>query len=103
MLREYTIGNKLIKVEPYSALPCDLMVFTINDKDAYQGDFGTTIDEDEWNAPDYGCGCKVFKRYAEKDNIKKCMDTYLLTWEEYYDICNILEEVLYVGMCSWCS
>ena len=71
--------------------------------DAYQGDFGATIDEDEWNAPDYGCGCKVFKRYTEKDNIKKCMDKYSLTWEEYYDICDILEEVLYVGTCSWCS
>ena len=103
MLREYTIGNKLIKVEPYSALPCDLMVFTINDKDAYQGDFGRTVDNDMWNAPDYGCGDKKFERYTEKNNIEKCMETYSLTWEEYLDIASLLEEVLHVGQCSWCS
>ena len=102
MLYERTIGNKVVKVEPYSALPCDLMIFTINDIDANTSDFGRTVDNDEWNAPDYGCGDKRFERYTEKDDIKNCMETYSLTWEEYLDIVSLLEEVLCVGQCSWC-
>lgn len=89
MLYEKTFGDKVVKVEPYSALPCELMIFTINDIDA--------------NTSDYGCGDKRFERYTEKDDIKNCMETYSLTWEEYLDIVSLLEEVLCVGQCSWCS
>ena len=38
-------------------------------------------DDDEWNAPDYGCGYRTFERYTEKDDIKMCMEKYSLTWE----------------------
>ena len=103
MLYERTFGNKVIKVEPYSALPCELMTFTINDVNADQSDFGRSFDDDMWNAPDYGCGYKKFERYTEKDDIKYCMEKYSLTWEEYYDISSLLEEVLCVGQCAWCS
>jgi hypothetical protein len=102
MLYERTFGDKVVKVEPYSALPCELMIFTINDIDADRTDFGITTDNDMWNAPDYGCGDKRFERYTEKDDIKNCMETYSLTWEEYLDIVSLLEEVLCVGECSWC-
>ena len=103
MLYERTFGNKVVKVEPYSALPCELMIFTINDIDANSTDFGINVDNAEWDAPDYGCGCRVFERYTEKNDIKKCMEKYSLTWEEYLDIASLLEKVLYVGQCSWCS
>ena len=102
-MRENTIGNKLIKVEPYSALPCELMTFTINDVNADRTDFGRNVDNAVWDAPDYGCGYEEFERYTEKDDIKKCMEKYSLTWEEYYEICDILEDVLRVGQCAWCS
>ena len=32
------------------------------------------VDNDMWNAPDYGCGNKQFERYTEKDDIKNCME-----------------------------
>ena len=102
MLYEKTFGDKVVKVEPYSALPCDLMIFFFFDVNADTSDFGRTVDNDEWNAPDYGCGDKRFERYTEKDDIKNCMETYSLTWEEYLDIVSLLEEVLHVGQCSWC-
>ena len=103
MLYEKTFGDKVVKVEPYSALPCELMTFTINDIDADSTDFGRNVDNAEWDAPDYGCGCREFERYTEKDNIKNCMEKYSLTWEEYYEICDMLEQALRVGQCSWCS
>ena len=103
MLYERTFGNKVVKVEPYSALPCELMIFTINDVNADRIDFGMSVDNDSWNAPDYGCGNKQFERYTEKDDIKNCMEKYSLTWDEFYDISSLLEEVLCVGQCSWCS
>lgn len=102
MLYENTFGNKVVKVEPYSALPCELMIFTINDIDANSADFGRIVDNDVWNAPDYGCGHKEFERNTKQDDIKKCMEKYSLTWEEYLDIVFLLEEVLHVGQCSWC-
>lgn len=103
MLYEKTFGDKVVKVEPYSALPCELMIFTINDVNADRIDFGMGVDNDMLNAPDYGCGDKRFERYTENDDIKYCMEKYSLTWEEYYDISSLLEEVLCVGQCSWCS
>ena len=103
MLYENTFGDKVVKVEPYSALPCELMTFTINDVNADTSDFGCGVDSNIYDAPDYGCGYREFKRYNEKDAIKYCMEKYSLTWEEYYDISSLLEEVLCVGMCSWCS
>jgi hypothetical protein len=79
------------------------MIFTINDIDADSTDFGRNVDNAEWDAPDYGCGCREFERYTEKDNIEKCMETYSLTWDEFDDISSLLEEVLHVGQCAWCS
>lgn len=103
MLYEKTFGDKVVNVEPYSGLPCELMTFTINDVNANRTDFGWSVDEDRRNAPDYGCGNKKFKRYTKKDDIKKCMEKYSLTWEEYCDISSLLEDVLCVGQCCWCS
>lgn len=34
---------------------------------------------------------------------KTTMEKYSLSWEEYDEICELLEDVLYVGGCSWCS
>ena len=84
-------------------IPIEFSIFTINNVNADSTDFGKSVDDNEWNAPDYGCGDRKFERYAEKDDIKKCMEKYSLTWEEYYDISSLLEEALCVGQCAWCS
>jgi hypothetical protein len=74
MLREYKVGNKVIKIEPYSALPCSLMIFTIDDMDAIDTDFGFGGDKNPWKAEEYGCGDWYFERYTNNEEIKRCMD-----------------------------
>ena len=44
MLYEKTFGDKVVKVEPYSSLPCELMIFTINDINADRIDFGMSVE-----------------------------------------------------------
>lgn len=102
MLRDYKVGNKVIKIEPYSALPCSLMIFTIDDMDAIDTDFGFGGDKNPWEAEEYGCADWYFERYTNNEEIKRCMDKYSLTLEEYKEISSILEQVLYVGECGWC-
>lgn len=99
MLREYKVGNKVIKIEPYSALPCALMIFTIDDMEATETDFGLGGDKNSWEAEAYACADWNFERYTDNEKIKKCMDKYSLTLEEYNEISFILEEVLCVGEC----
>lgn len=102
MLREYKVGNKVVKVEPYNALPCSLMIFTIDDVDADTYYFGSGEDKNFWDAEEYACGDWRFERNNDIESMKKCMEKYSLTWEEYIGICEILEDVLCVGSCGWC-
>ena len=102
MLRTYNIGNKVVEVEPYYSFPCGLMIFTINGIDACKSEFGTTYDSQAWNAPDYGCGCSIFERDTNEKNRKMIMKKYSLTPQEFDGICDVLEEILYVGRCGWC-
>lgn len=98
-----TIGSKEIEVKPYHSLPCALELFKINGIDADMDDFGESGDSDPYNAPDYCCGCWKFKKHGDIKEIKAAMEKYSLTWEEFYEIGDLLEETLYVGECSWCS
>ena len=97
------VGDKNIVIQPYSALPCELEIFTINGIDAYQGDFGITADVNQEIAEEYCCGCMMFERCKDREQKKTTMAKYSLSWEEYDEICELLEEVLYVGSCGWCS
>lgn len=35
-------NNMELVIKPFSGLPCELEIFTINGKNAYEGDFGDT-------------------------------------------------------------
>ena len=97
------VGNKDVIMQPYSALPCELEEFTINGVSADKDDFGRSYDSDREGAEDYCCGCMLFERCNNRNDKQRTMDKYSLSWEEYDEICELLEEVLYVGYCNWCS
>jgi hypothetical protein len=113
------INNKLIEVEPYHSLPCEIQGFYINDElveNFDKEDFGESIDSDDdiWFGRDseespYGCSNRVFKRYDKskedypKEIIEKAKEKYGLTDLEYDEVCLLLEEALTVVECGWCS
>lgn len=92
-------NNMELVIKPFSGLPCELEIFTINGKNAYEGDFGDTYDHDRENAKPYNCGDMYFE---PKNLTKEVLDKYNITEEEYYHICNELEDKLHVGSCGWC-
>lgn len=101
-IRKEIIGNKEVCIKPYRSLPCATEIFTINGIDASYYDFGMGEDIDPESAPDWGCGCHVFKRTEDSVEIEKAMNKYSLTREEFDGICKLLEEELFVGECGWC-
>lgn len=86
-------------IEPFDALPCELKIFTINGKKANSLDFGDTFDHIEGEREPYCCSNMYFE---PKPSTKEILDKYNITEEEYYNICNELEDKLYVGRCGWC-
>lgn len=86
-------------IEPMYALPCCLEVFTINGKSADQDDFGDTFDHHCEDAKPYACADMHFDT---KPPTKEVLDKYNITEEQYNNICNELEDKLYVGSCVWC-
>lgn len=102
-IRKEIIGTVEVCIKIYYSLPCAPEIFTINGKEASSYSFGIGEDEDPENAPDYGCGCRVFKRTTDQAEIEEAMNKYSLTREEFDGICRLLEEELYVGECGWCS
>ena len=87
-------------IKPFHALPCELEIFTINDKSADSSDFGDTFDHDIVRAEPYRCGDMYFE---PKPPTKEVLDKYNITEQEYYNICNELEDKLCVGSCGWCE
>ena len=87
-------------IKPFHALPCELEIFTINDKSADSSDFGDTFDHDIVRAEPYICGDMYFE---PKPPTKEVLDKYNITEQEYYNICNELEDKLHVGRCGWCE
>lgn len=86
-------------IKPFNALPCNLKVFIVNGNEAELKDFGEVYDHDEESAEPYGCGDMYFE---PKSPTKEVLDKYNITEEEYYNICNELEDKLHVGGCGWC-
>lgn len=86
-------------IKPFHGLPCELEVFTINDKAADSEDFGDTFDHNERIKEPYGCGDMHFD---PKPSTKEVLDKYHITETEYNTICNELEDKLWVGRCGWC-
>lgn len=86
-------------IEPLHACPCELEIFTINGKYANRIDFGDTYDYDTENEEPGGCGDMYFEPRSPTIEV---LDRYNITEEEYYNICNELEDKLRVGSCGWC-
>ena len=86
-------------IKPFHALPCELEIFTINGNDSERKDFGDTYDHDIARAEPYRCGDMYFE---PKPPTKEVLDKYNITEQEYYNICNELEDKLRVGSCGWC-
>ena len=89
-----------IKIETYYALPCATKEFMLNGVNADILDFGDNEDVDRANAPEYGCGCHRFTPDIHKADA--AMKKYGITLDEFIQVCDKLEEVLYVGRCGWC-
>lgn len=89
-----------IVIKPYHSLPCELEVFTINGIKADKDDFGEGYDHEWENDEPYGCGYHRFD--AKREYEQSILDKYNITPEEYLEICDLLEDKLYVGSCGWC-
>lgn len=96
---ELNRNNMELIIKPYSGLPCELEIFTINGKYADSEDFGDIYDHNTELAGPYSCGNKCFD---PKLSTKEVLDKYHLTEEEYNTICNKLEDKLCVGSCGLC-
>lgn len=88
-----------IVAKAYNYLPCSLEVFTINGQNADYHDFGDSYDSEPDSAEPYGCGCHIF---GGKMPTQKVLDEYNITLDEYAEIVDVLESVLYVGSCGLC-
>ena len=71
-------------IEPYDALPCELEIFTINGKKASSIDFCSNM------------------HFEPEPPTEIVLRKYSITKEEYYSICDELENKLHVGRCGWC-
>lgn len=96
-----TINNHRVVIESFGSLPCAAEVFTIDGKDAWDGDFGHSEDMDPMAAPDYGCGLSEF--IPETRPADGVLEKYQIDVDTYNEICELLREELHVGCCAWCS
>ena len=87
-------------IEPFDALLCVLKIFTINGKKADSDDFGSTFDYINGKPDSFGCSNMYFE---SNPPTKEILDKYNITEQEYFSICDELEDVLYVGSCGWCD
>lgn len=98
MSSDNEITTDLFHLKTYGAL-CHAEEFFIKGNVAREEDFGESYDADVENAPDYGCGNRVFERKTATEEV---LSRYGITTEEYNTICDALEEKLSFGNCGWC-
>lgn len=89
-----------VVMEQYKALPCRLKTFAINDIQANQDDFGHMDDTLSWMAEPYSCERMCF--HADNSKASECMKKYNITLDEFFEICSMLDEKLFIGSCGWC-
>lgn len=90
-----------MKLEMYRPYCSWLDVFRINDIVADEDDFGTSMDADEFHAPEYGCGDRRF--FSDEEPQTGVLDKYHITYEEWETICSKLEDMLDWGRCAQCQ
>ena len=89
-----------LKCETYVAY-CELKVFDINGIEARYEDFGYKEDIDSHDAEPYCCGNMKFIPHIRPEN--GILEKYQITYEDWFDICDELENKLSFGRCCWCS
>lgn len=87
-----------IKIETYSALPCNVELFTINGVDADEFDFGDS--ERSGDCFEYCCNNDFTPYEVPQENV---LEKYQINKDEYDEICEMLKEKLCVRSCGWCS
>lgn len=87
-----------LEITPREALPCRLLTFTINGKEADMDEFGYC---DTYGSVDeYECS-NIFTPYEIPDH--NLLERYEISKGEYREICEKLKEKLRVTDCGWCS
>lgn len=90
---------ELITIGCYG-LPCALQKFTVNGIEADTDDFGEAVSENNGFG---GCINNHFVGNIDSSHIKEVCNKYNITYEEYLEIVEHLEDRLDVGDCSWCE
>jgi hypothetical protein len=87
-----------LEIIPREALPCRLLTFTINGKEADMEEFGYCSSYGDVDA--YECS-NIFTPFEipDHDILKK----YEISKGEYREICEKLRDKLRVTDCGWCS
>ena len=88
-----------IEIETYTH-SCGASLFYINGMDADTDDFGEMVDCNPEEAPEYGCGNRMF---VIKNATQSVLDKYVITLKEYDEIARELKEKLSIGMCCMCE
>ena len=89
-----------IIIKTYDCYPCACEIFEINGKSAEVEDFGRVTDIMPEMAEPYGCGCRQF--IPDKNKAEEAIKTYGITIDEFNEVCDKLEEELFVGSCGLC-
>lgn len=87
----------LFEIKTYHALPCATEIFTVKGKDANDEDFGDT--DCYGSCMNNSCTHKFIPKLPTDEVLKK----YDINLAEYKEICEALEEELFVCGCGWCS
>lgn len=88
-----------LEIEFYDTF-CATKKFLINDIPAQVEEFGVQYDDEHENVKGYGCSNMRFYR-DEPDPIT--MEKYHLSESEWEALCDLLEENLSFGTCSYCE
>lgn len=79
---------------------CAPEIFYVNEIQADERDFGQKFDRKPDEAEPYCCADMRFTRI---DPALDVLLKYRITKEEYFKICDLLEEELSWGECGWCE
>lgn len=91
---------ELFKITKSKYSPCSLTSFKVKGKDAELSDFGEMKDVNKEHAEPYACKCmKFILTRIFRQNI---LDKYNITYAEFFEIGEALEDALFVGECGYC-
>lgn len=99
-----------VNITPRAFLPCTPDAdSTINGIDIDLDDFGYSKDHDEARTDndDYCCVYRKFHAYRDPSHTnyddETVLDKYGIDEDDYYEICDMLENIFEVGYCALCS